>query len=221
MNKLIKLLFIITLLTSYHNPIYGAEEVEDMLITLPSPDLKGEVTLEAAIANRRSIRSFNDAPLKLSEIGQLLWSAQGITNKRGFRAAPSAGALYPLELYVVSQDGLFHYIPKGHKLQKISSEDLRPDLQSAALSQRSIGTAAVDIVVCAEYGRVGRKYGMRGVRYTHIEVGHAAENIMLQAVALGLGSVPIGAFNDKAVSKLLSLPKEEVPLYIIPVGHSR
>lgn len=220
-NKTIKLLLVVALIIFCQNPIYGIDMEKDILITLPPPDTKGKLPLETAIEKRRSVRSFKKTPLTLSQIGQLLWSAQGLTSKEGFRAAPSAGALYPLELYVLYQDGLFHYIPKGHKLRKISSKDLRPGLQLAALFQGSVGSAAADIIICAEYERVGTKYGERGVRYTHIEVGHAAENILLQAVALGLASVPIGAFNDKAVSQLLSLPESEVPLYIIAIGYKR
>jgi len=199
-----------------------AEEKRDKeIISLPSPDTSGNLTLESAIQKRRSVRGFKDQSIGLKEIGQLLWAAQGITNKSRYRSAPSAGALYPLEVYVVKKDGFFHYIPEGHKLKRLSDNDLRPALQSAALFQSSVAKAAIDIVICAVYERVTSKYGKRGIRYTDIEVGHAAQNIHLQAVALGLGSVPIGAFDDDSVTRVLSLPKDRVPLYIIPVGYKR
>lgn len=192
-------------------------------IILPQPKLKGKVSLEEAIFKRRSQREFQRKDLSLEQIGQLLWAAQGITAKRGgfnFRAAPSAGALYPLELYALTKDGLYHYIPEGHKLENLSDRDLRGDLADAALGQGSVASSALDIVICAVYERVTSKYGQRGVRYVHIEAGHAAQNIHLQAVALGLGSVPIGAFSDEGVQKTLGLPKDHEPLYIIPVGYT-
>ncbi len=189
---------------------------------LPQPNLKGPLSVEEALARRRSIRSFSKEKLTTEEISQLLWAAQGITQERtGFRTAPSAGALYPLEVYLVTEDGLFHYIPRGHRLETLGSSDLRGELARAALGQSSIREAAVDFVVTAIYSRITKKYGQRGVRYAHIEVGHLGQNIHLQAVALGLGSVSIGAFHDDQVRKVLSLPEEEVPLYIIPVGHPR
>lgn len=199
----------------------GEEMKGGDLITLPSPDTKGKVALETAILQRRSVRSFADKPLTLDEIGQLLWSAQGITSAGGYRAAPSAGAVYPLRIYVANSDGLFCYVPEGHRLKKLSGEDLRGRLQRASLSQSSVGSAAADIIICAVYSGVTAKYGDRGVRYTDIEVGHAAENVHLEAVATGLSSVPIGAFSDDAVAKALSLPEEETPVYIIPVGYKR
>lgn len=192
-------------------------------IILPQPITKGKVSLEEAIFKRRSQREFQRKDLSLEQIGQLLWAAQGITAKRGgfnFRAAPSAGALYPLELYALTKDGLYHYIPESHKLENLSDRDLRGDLADAALGQGSVASSALDIVICAVYERVTSKYGQRGVRYVHIEAGHAAQNIHLQAVALGLGSVPIGAFSDEGVQKTLGLPKDHEPLYIIPVGYT-
>ena len=201
----------------------GLVMAKEKEIILPQPITKGKVSLEEAIFKRRSQREFKRKDLSLEQIGQLLWAAQGITAKRGgfnFRAAPSAGALYPLELYALTKDGLYHYIPEGHKLENLSGKDLRGDLADAALGQGSVASGALDIVICAVYERVTSKYGQRGVRYVHIEAGHAAQNIHLQAVALGLASVPIGAFNDDAVKKCLSLPVACEPLYIIPIGYS-
>ena len=189
-------------------------------ILLPEPKLKGELSLEEAIYKRRSARSFAPQGLRREQIGQLLWAMQGKTDEtRGFRAAPSAGALYPLEIYLLTAEGLCHYLPSGHKLEVVSKEDQRRALARAALSQGFISEAPLSIVICAVYERTTRKYGQRGMRYVDIEAGHAAENLNLQAVALGLGSVCVGAFNDQAVKKVLALPLDYEPLYIIPVGY--
>ena len=196
-----------------------AARQEPRIIDLPGPTLKGSVALEETLARRRSVRSFTAEPLTMQALGQLVWAAQGITlPSRGFRTAPSAGALYPIELYVVTADGLYHYVPQGHKLRVLNEGDLRGDLARAALGQSSIRNAAADFVVTAVYDRTTRKYSDRGNRYVHIEVGHVGQNIHLQAAALGLGSVPIGAFRDDRVKSVLSLPADHEPLYIIPVG---
>ncbi len=192
------------------------------IISLPDPKLDSGFSVEKAISKRRSVRSYLDKDLTLSQISQLLWAAQGITEeKRGLRTTPSPGALYPLEIYLASKDGIFHYVPDGHTLEVISTEDKRKALSFAALGQSCVAQAAVDIIICAVYERVTSKYGQRGIRYTDMETGHVAENIHLQAIALGLSSVPVGAFNGKSVAKILSLPKDEVPLYIIPVAYKR
>jgi SagB-type dehydrogenase family enzyme len=194
----------------------GSENV----ISLPEPKLKGAMSLEEAIQKRRSKRSYISQELTFEEISQLLWSVQGITDeRRGFRAAPSAGALYPLKIYLVKADGLYLYLPDGHRIKRLSEKDLRQPLAQAALRQEYIAQAPIDIVICAVYERVTSKYRKRGIRYADIEAGHAAQNLQLQAVTLGLGSVPIGAFKDNAVKKVLSLPEDHQPLYIIPVGH--
>lgn len=188
-------------------------------IDLPAPRTQSDVSLEEAIAKRRSVRSFTDAPLTWEEISQLAWAAQGVTDRRrGFRAAPSAGALYPMEMYLVTREGLFHYLPQQHAVDKLSGEDLRGDLSAAALNQASVARAAMDIVLAAVYARTRAKYGGRAERYVHMEAGHAAQNILLQAVALDLGAVPVGAFDDSAVARALNLPEDHEPVYIIPVG---
>ncbi len=192
------------------------------ILNLPAPSLKGKVSLEETILQRRSVRSYSGAELSIEEIGQLLWAGQGITESSGgLRAAPSAGATYPIEMYVMNKDGLYRYVPKGHKLDLIKRGDLRSSLSRAALGQSFVAQAPVDIIITAVYPRTTRRYGQRGVRYVHIEVGHVAENIHLQAVALGLGSVPVGAFSDDEVKRVLSLPEEEVPFYIIHIGHGK
>jgi SagB-type dehydrogenase family enzyme len=198
-----------------------SDSMKQDIITLPAPNTTGSITLEKVISQRRSVRSFADKDLQWHQIGQLLWSAQGITNKKGNRAAPSAGALYPLDIYIIFKEGFYKYLPQGHKLHLISDKDLRGPLQAAALSQPWVGTAPVNIIICADYSRIMSRYKDRSIRYTDIEVGHVAQNIHLQAIALGLDSVPIGAFNDKEVSKVMSLPENNTPLYIIPVGYKK
>lgn len=188
--------------------------------SLPTPRLDGDLALEEALARRRSVRSFRDAPLTAEELGQLLWAAQGITAEPGYRTAPSAGALYPLEVYVATGDGIFHYLPQGHRWQVLSPGDARPALYEAALRQEPVRRAPAVFVLAAVYERTAAKYGgQRTPRYVHLEAGHAAQNLLLQAVALGLGAVPIGAFDDGQVQEVLGLPAEHEPLYLIPVGH--
>ncbi len=189
-------------------------------VSLPAPSTTGETSVEQALAERRSVRQFRAEDLTIEQIGQLLWAAQGITEpSRGFRTAPSAGALYPLELYLLTRDGVFHYLPKGHKLVQLSEQDRRAQLARAALGQSFVRTAPLDIVITAVYARTRAKYGDRAERYVILEAGHAAQNLHLQAVALGLGSVPVGAFTDAKVAELLNLPADETPLYIITIGH--
>ncbi|MHC4932723.1 MAG: SagB/ThcOx family dehydrogenase [Planctomycetota bacterium] len=187
--------------------------------SLPEPRAKGPLSLEETLARRRSVRVFEKTPLTQAEIGQLLWAAQGMTGSRGERTAPSAGALYPLEFYLATADGFFHYQPLGHRLEKRRDEDLREKAYDHALRQGAIRSAPAVIVVAAIYERTAKKYGeKRSPRYVHLEAGHAAQNILLQAVALGLGAVPIGAFHDDPLRKSLGLPPDHRPLYLIPVG---
>jgi SagB-type dehydrogenase family enzyme len=194
------------------------------IINLPQPQYDSAVSIEQSLLNRRSIRSYTGEPLTLQEVSQLLWAAQGITDPRGFRTAPSAGALYPLELYLVAGDvegltlGVYRYEPEGHQLVKTMDGDRRAGLASAALEQDCVKEGAVAFVFTGVYERTTGKYGDRGIRYVHIEVGHAAQNLCLQATAIGLGAVTVGGFHDEQVTKLLNLPGNEQPLYIIPVG---
>jgi SagB-type dehydrogenase family enzyme len=191
-------------------------------IALPKPSTEEGMSLSAAIAKRRSVREFTAQKLTLEQISQLAWAAQGITDPvREYRTSPSAGATYPLELYLFTAEGVFHYVPKGHKLIQVREEDLRRDLSVAALGQDFVRRAPLDFVITAVYARTSAKYGDRAERYVHMEVGHVAQNILLQAVALGLGAVPVGALHEQGVSDLLDLPSGETPLYIVPVGHPR
>ena len=194
-------------------------------VELPQPVLKGGMSVEEAIATRRSIRKYADEPLTLQELGQLLWAAQGITDeKRGFRAAPSAGATYPLELFVAVraggvvglEAGIYSYDPWTHSLALVRSGDFGDELADAALGQEWVRRAPVCIIIAANYSRTTSVYGSRGVRYVHMEAGHVGQNIYLQATALGLGTVAVGAFYDGDVAEILRT--ELAPLYIFPVG---
>jgi SagB-type dehydrogenase family enzyme len=193
-------------------------------IRLPDPARDSDTSIEAALLARRSVRSYQDSALTLAEISQLLWAAQGITSPGRLRTAPSAGALYPLEMYVVAgnvddlPDGVYKYVPDKHDVAKMLDGDKRDELCKAALGQSSVRNAAAVIVISAVYERTTVKYGDRGIQYVHMESGHAAQNIFLQAVPLNIGTVVIGAFYDEAVKKILKMPASEQPLYIMPAG---
>ena len=199
------------------------EHISEM-IKLPEPVQDSKTSIEKAIRERRSVRSFKESPLTLAEVSQLLWAAQGITSPRGLRTAPSAGALYPLEMYLVAgnvdalPDGVYHYRPIRHELVRVIAGDKRPELCAAALGQSSVRNAAAVIVFVAVYERTTGKYGERGIQYVYMETGHAAQNVALQAVPLNLGTVVIGAFQDAEVRKVLKMSGREQPLYVMPVG---
>jgi SagB-type dehydrogenase family enzyme len=186
---------------------------------LPVPEAEASLTLEETIARRRSIREFTPEPLTMKELSLLLWAAQGVTDEAGKRAAPSAGALYPIEVYVADAGGLYHYVPDGHRLEVLSSSDLRSELSSAALDQTAVGDAAAVFIISAVVERTAAKYGNRAERYVTLEAGHVGQNILLEAVALGLGAVPIGAFSDDSLAEVIGMEDGEAPLYVIPVGH--
>lgn len=192
-------------------------------IKLSRPRMDGTASVEVALAARRSVRSFANKPVSLEELSQLLWAGQGITHPRGLRTAPSAGALYPLDLLVVAgyvsslPAGIYRYEPDAHLLARIADGDRRVDLADAALGQSSVRRAPVVLAIVADYRKTTIKYGERGVRYVHLEAGHAAQNICLQATALGLGAVVIGAFSDRDVAAVLQSADRQ-PLYLIPLG---
>jgi SagB-type dehydrogenase family enzyme len=221
---LIPILFVGTTCTPVNHPEPQIAPSNQKNIKLPTPSYDSEISIEAALMERRSIRDYSDEPLTLDEISQLLWAAQGITHPNGYRTAPSAGALYPLEIYLVSGNvsdlpsGVYWYISDKHTLTKISEGDKRVELSKAAVGQKSVEDAAAIIVIAAIYERPTKKYGDRGIQYVHIEVGSAAQNIYLQAVSLDLGTVFIGAFHDEDVREILSLSDAEQPLGIMPVG---
>jgi SagB-type dehydrogenase family enzyme len=196
-------------------------------IQLPPPSPEGGLSLEAAIAQRRSLRRFAPAAISQSQLSQLLWAAQGISDSRSkLRTVPSAGASYPLEIFIVCgsngvegiAEGIYNYNTASHSLTQHYAVDVRRELAKAALDQDFISQAPIDIIICARYGRTARIYGERGERYVHVEVGHAGQNIYLQATALGLATVAIGAFYDEEVGRVLQLDEPLKPLYIMPVG---
>jgi SagB-type dehydrogenase family enzyme len=201
-------------------PLSGAQPTGALAaVTLPAPTLQGRVSLEETLAQRRSVREYADRPLTPAELGRLLWAAQGVTSPEGLRTAPSAGARYPLELYVVLPEGVYHYQPQGHRLRPHLAGDQRAALHAVTLRQDAVLQAPAVLVIAAVYERTAERYGAeRTPRYVHMEVGHAAQNVLLQAVALGLGAVPVGAFYDEDVQRVLALPDDQAPLYLIPVG---
>ena len=194
-------------------------------IRLPEPGYRGDISVEEALLRRRSVRDYSNEPLSIEEVSQLLWAAQGITDSTyGLRTAPSAGALYPMEIYIVAgnvvglESGTYRYNPYKHELIAAERGDVRDKLSESALGQEWVADAPVDIIICAVFSRVTGKYGNRGRRYVHMEAGHVAQNIYLQALSLGLGTVVVGAFIDDDVRQVIGAQKSEVPLYIMPVG---
>lgn len=207
----------------FHPPAAPAAD----LVKLPQPALKGQVSVEEALQKRRTVRSFAARGLNLAQVSQLLWAAQGITDAQGHRTAPSAGATYPLEIYLVAGErgvaklapGLYRYRPGDHALELTLKGEHRTTVARACRSQAWMTGAPVMVVIAAEFRRCTNRYGDRGVMYTHMEVGLAGENLFLQAEALGLGAGIVGAFEDKPLHQTLNLPKAYVPLLVMPVGY--
>lgn len=194
-------------------------------IKLPPPICKGHLSIEEALLLRRSVRTYRDSPINLQDLSQILWSAQGITEKNyKFRTCPSAGATFPLEIYVSAYKvhdldiGIYKYIPENHELNLHLKGDKREDLYIACLRQEWIRKAPVIIIISANYYKTTARYGERGIRYIFMEAGHCAQNIYLQCVSLNLGTVAVGAFNDEDVKRIINLPKNEFPLYLLPIG---
>jgi len=205
----------------------GREEVlmETKEYKLSEPVKKGNMSIEEAIAGRRSVRSYSEGKIEEKDLSQLLWAAQGITDEaEGLRTAPSAGALYPLEIYVAAatvegiEAGLYKYNPLNHSLILKKYGDLREDIYNVSLSQASIKDAAAIVIYCAVFDKTSSRYGDRSQQYVYLEAGHSAQNVYLQAESLNLGTVAIGAFNDKDIRRVLELPDEEYPVYLMPVG---
>ncbi len=191
---------------------------------LPEPILKGTLSVEEAIVSRRTVRSFAKRPLSLDEFSQLLWSAYGVTE--GFkRTVPSAGALYPMDIYAAVglvndvKAGIYHYIPEEHGISLILKWDMRGKIAEASLFQMWMADAPVLFIITVEYHRITIKYGERGIRYALMEAGHIAQNLFLQAEALGLGAGIVGAFHDDKLLKITDIPKSHYPLLIMPIGY--
>ena len=191
---------------------------------LPPPRATGALPLEATLAQRRSLRSFAAGPLTAAEVGQLLWAAQGENGDGGRRTAPSAGATYPLVLYLVAgrvdgvAAGVHRYAPQGHRLAALAPGDARAPVAAAARGQAWLAEAPVLVVIAAEPSRTAARYGARAERYVAMEAGAAAQNLLLQAVALGLGATLVGAYDDAALRAALPLAAAEQPLAVVAVG---
>jgi SagB-type dehydrogenase family enzyme len=200
----------------------GTHELER--ISLPLPRQVGTVSVEEALNRRRSVREYGPGPLTLEEVGQLLWAAQGITEPVGLRTTPSGGALYPLEIYVATGEviglppGIYRYRPRHNELEQVMADDRRRALAAAAMGQRWVQKNAAVLAIVAAYERTTTKYGERGLRYVHLEAGHAAENVYLQATALGLATVLVGAFEERQLATFLGLPPHHQPIALMPVG---
>lgn len=206
---------------------------DEKIIQLPQPKFYSDISIEEALLKRRSVRRFTQEPLTLEEISQLFWAAQGITlrpdNKKG-RTAPSAGATYPLEIYLAVREsngkagvvglkpGVYRFLIKEFELKRVLEDDIHLKLSAAALGQEWIAQAPINIIIGAVYERTTAKYGERGVKYVHMEVGHVGQNISLQAISLNLGTVVVGAFKSEEVKKVVNMAENVVPLYIMPVG---
>ena len=194
-------------------------------VLLPSPDTTGGMPVEAALQGRRSGRQYADRPLPLTALSQILWAAQGVTGSQGYRTAPSAGALYPLEVLVAAGEveglgsGVYRYRPGSHSLLPVREGDIRGVLSSAALNQAAVREAPAVLIIAAVPARTTAKYGDRGMRYVDMEAGHASQNVYLQSQSLGLVTVAIGAFLDAEVAAAAGLEEGEVPRYLMPVGY--
>ena len=218
------LLFTVILLLWVNTSLQGGTMES---IQLPEPRREGDVSLEETLQRRHSVRDLKETALTLDVVSQILWATQGINAEGGGRTAPSAGALYPLELILVVgrveklEAGVYRYRPRHHDLLRHASGDRRAPLAKAALHQEWIGEAPAVLVIAAVFERTTVKYGQRGRRYVHMEVGLAAENAHLMVTALRLGTTVVGAFEDEAVRRALDLPPEIEPFVLMPVGHLR
>jgi SagB-type dehydrogenase family enzyme len=195
--------------------------------SLPPPQTKGLLSVSQAMARRRTVRSFTDAPLTPDELSALLWAAQGISGADGVkRTAPSAGARYPLDVYAATgpkgveglEAGLFHYLPGNHKIAMVSQGDIRRQIVEACLNQQWMASAPVHLVITAEYSRIRGRYGARGERYAFMESGSVAQNVFLMAQDLGLAVGIVGAFKDDALQSLLKVHPAHEPLLVLPIG---
>ena len=197
------------------------------VVKLPPPAYQGKMSVEEALKKRRTVRQFSNRGLDLAQVSQLLWGTDGLSDPRGLRTAPSAGATYPLELYLVVGErgvaglapGLYRFRPDSHSLELTQKGDLRTPVARASLHQTWMAQAPVMAVFAAQYGRCTARYGDRGIRYTHMEIGHAGQNQFLQAEALGLACGIVGAFQDRTLQELMHLPQQHEPLLVMPVGY--
>ena len=194
------------------------------MLTLPEPSFRGTVSVEEALRRRRSTRAFLPAPLAVDQVGQLLWSAYGVTHQRGWRTTPSARECYPLEIALVASQvdgldsGLFYYNGVHHSLSKGLGGDLRQALFETTFNQASVKEAPAVLVISAVYTRAEPEFGDSARDFVHMEVGHSGQNVHLQAEALGCGTVVIAAFSPREAARVLGLPDGQNPVYLMPVG---
>ncbi|MDD5450498.1 MAG: SagB/ThcOx family dehydrogenase [Desulfovibrionales bacterium] len=196
-------------------------------VPLPKPSFTGRRSVEEAIKARRTIRHFKAKALNLEQLSQILWAAYGITANGLYKSVPSAGALYPLDIWVAAgkngveglEAGVYHYIPKAHRLTQVKAGEVRDDIAKASLYQNWMAEAPVIFIITGEYERCTRKYGEKGISYTYIEAGHAGQNIFLQAGVLGLGAGIVGAFNNDVIRQALGISRNYDPILIMPVGY--
>ncbi len=223
MRAFLKIVLFLITLTALHASSHS--EASSDIIKLPEPKYIGSLSVEETLKKRRSERVYKkNASISLSEVSQILWAAQGITDPRGLKTAPSAGALYPIEIYLVVGDmtglskGVYKYIPKIHGVIKVKGGDARAGLSRSSFGQSYVKEGSIVLVIAALYDRTTKKYGQRGIRYVHIESGNISQNIYLQCASLNLGTVAVGAFDDEDVKKVIGMSKEESPLLIMPIG---
>lgn len=203
------------------------------IIKLPEPKYSGQMSVEEVLLNRRSVRSYSDESLSLQQVSQVLWAAYGVSDSEkhssiDLKTTPSAGATYPLEVYLLSGDvkglepGLYKYNSANHSLQIHKHGDLRLSVSEAALNQRMLADAPASIIYNAVYERITQVYGQRGKeRYVMMDLGHSAQNVYLQATAIGLATCAVGAFDDKKLKSIVSPPENEVVLYLMPIGYEK
>ena len=192
-------------------------------MTLPSAKTTGQMSLEEAIQKRKSVRKYSPKELTVEQVAQILWAANGANPRtKNFiaRNVPSAGGVFPMTVYLLDKNGVYRYQPLNHSLALVKEGDKRKELTEAAFGQGFIKQVPVNLVITADVAKCAQRYGERAQRYTDIEAGHIGQNVSLQAVSLGLGTVMVGAFNDEAVKDVLAIPANESPLYIIPVGYA-
>jgi len=202
--------------------LYGQKSPQSIALPGVKPGAPG--SFSDLMHRRRSIRTFAEGSMSLDQVSRIVFAAQGVTRQDFYRTVPSAGALYPLELFIVTgpvrelDRGVYRYSPEDHALVPMASGDRRKKLARQAYGQMWVAKAQVVVVLCTVYERVTGKYGQRGVRYAHIEAGCAAQNIALEGVNLGLGSTVVGAFNDGGVAEVIEASEDEKPLIVMPVG---
>ncbi|MEM4718185.1 MAG: SagB/ThcOx family dehydrogenase [Desulfurococcaceae archaeon] len=192
-----------------------------MEVKLPEPSK--DTPLSQLLLRRKSIRRYKSDALTHSELSCMLWATYGLVNRRR-HVVPSAGATYPVEIYVFIKNviglkqGIYRYDEVKHSLILVKEGDFSRDLAKACLDQSWVRDAPINIVIVARYEKTTSWYGDRGLRYIHFEAGHIGQNIYLAATELGLGTVAVGAFIDESIAELIGLGKEYIVLYVFPVG---